>query len=135
MRFVFVAVACGLAVAGCAKDFDQASAGSASPSAYQSYTCPQLAEEASLVAADARKAAGIQDYTGDSIALDVGRIVFFPILVFSKGNYAEPAEAARLRGVMEAIEQASIQKNCDIIFQHTPSPPPPPQGPQWRRSK
>jgi hypothetical protein len=121
MRIAFVAVACGLAVAGCANDADRVSGVSAST--YQSYTCPQLSEEATRVSALARQAAGVQDYSGDKIALDVGRVVFFPILVFSKGNYADPAELARLREYMAAIEQASNQKDCGIIFEHTPSPP------------
>jgi hypothetical protein len=133
MRIVFVAVACGLAVAGCAKDANRARAATyVSPSSYQSYTCPQLAEEASLVSSRAAQAAGVQDFTGDRIALDVGRVVFFPMLVFTKGNYEDPAEIARLNGSMEAIEQASMEKNCGITFQHAP-PPPPPQVSPWRR--
>jgi hypothetical protein len=123
MRIVFVAVACGLAVAGCAKDANQVGANSAS--IYQSYTCPQLAEEASFVSSRAAQATGAQEFTGDKIAMNVGLVVFFPLLMFTKGNYEDTAELARLRGSMEAIEQASIQKNCGITFQYVPPPAPP----------
>jgi hypothetical protein len=125
MRILFVAVACGLAVAGCAKDANQLGATYVSASDYQSYTCPELAEEASRVAADAAQAAGVQDFTGDKIAMDVGRVVFLPLLIFTKGNYEDRPELVRLNRSMEAIEQASIQKNCGITFQRIPSPSPP----------
>ena len=127
MRILFVAVMCGLAVAGCAKDADPATYVSASD--YQGYTCQDLAAEAARVSSEAVQAAG-QDFTGDKIAIDVGRVVFFPVLVFTKGNYADPAELARLNRSMKAIEQASINKNCGIDFQHTS--PPPPKESSWQ---
>jgi hypothetical protein len=121
MRIVFVAVVCGLAVAGCAKDADRGSAGYVATTGYESYTCAQLAEQASLVSSHSARAAA-QDYSGDRIAMEVGRVVFFPILVFEKGNYPNPFELARLRKTMDEIEQASIQNNCEITFEHAPPP-------------
>jgi hypothetical protein len=117
MRLALVVAACGLAVAGCARDAGQVGATYESPNSYQDYTCPQLAEEAAEISSRVAQATG-QDFTGDRIAADLGRIVFFPILVFGKGNYVHPKELTRLKRSLEAIEQASIQKNCGITFHH-----------------
>ena len=118
MRLVSVVAACGLAVAGCANDAEQVGVAYVSPNS----TCSELAEQASEVSSRAAQATG-RDYTGDRIAVDVGRIVFFPILIFGEGNYANRDELIRLNKSMEAIEQASIQKNCGITFRHGPPPP------------
>lgn len=78
----------------------------------------QLEEEAKRLSVRAQQAAGIQDQkrTSDAIATTVGVIVFWPSLFFIKGDGAEAQELARLRGEMEAVEQAAIRKNCGITF-------------------
>lgn len=53
--------------------------------------------------------------------MGVGLIIFWPALLFTKGNDENTAELARLKGQMDAIEQASIQKRCGITFQHAPA--------------
>jgi len=124
MRIAYVALAGALLVAGCAKDANQVGATYVSPILYNSYTCPQLAEEAQRVSSRAQQAAGIQDQkaTNDKVAMGVGLIVFWPALLFTKGNDENTAELARLKGQMDAIEQASIKKKCGITFQHAPPP-------------
>jgi hypothetical protein len=121
------AIAAAMALASCAKDANQVGASYISPVTYQSYTCPQLAEEAQRVSARAAQTAGIQDQkaTNDKVAVGVGLIIFWPALLFTKGNDENTAELARLKGQMDAIEQISIQKRCGITFQHTPPPPEP----------
>ena len=47
----------------------------------------------------------------------VGVVIFWPALFFIDGDNQKTAELARLKGEMEALEQASIQKNCGIQFQ------------------
>ena len=83
----------------------------------------QLAEEAQRVSSRAAQATGVQDQkaTNDKVAMGVGLIVFWPELLFTKGNDENTAELARLKGQMDAIEQASIQKRCGITFQHAPT--------------
>lgn len=122
MRFALVVAACGLAVAGCAKHADRVGATYESPNPYQSYTCPELAAEASDLSARAARATG-EDFTGNRAAIEVGRVVFFPLLVFNKDYFKDPAEVARINSSMEAIEQASIQKNCGITFRRLPTSP------------
>jgi hypothetical protein len=50
-----------------------------------------------------------------------GVIVFWPALFFIGGDKQNAAELARLKGEMDAVEQASIRKKCGIQFQTTPS--------------
>ena len=120
---VFALVGASL-LAGCAKDANQVSASYISPILHENYTCPQLAEEAQRVSSRAAQAAGAQDQkaTNDKIAMGVGLVVFWPALLLTKGNDETMVELARLKGKMDAIEQASIKKRYDITFRHAPPP-------------
>lgn len=131
MRRVVVAAIAASVVAGCAKDADQVGPTYVSPITYESYNCQQLADEAQRVSIAAAQSAGVQDQkaTNDKVAMGVGLIIFWPALLFTKGNDENTAELARLRGDMDAIEQASIQKHCGITFQHGPPPPQAGAGP------
>lgn len=119
MRSV-IALAAAVALSGCAKDASQVGATYVSPVTYETYTCPQLAEEAQRVSSRAAQASGVQDQkaTNDKVAMGVGLVIFWPALLFTKGNDENTAELARLKGQMDAVEQASIQKRCGITFQH-----------------
>ncbi len=106
-------------MAGCASRADNISAAYVSPMTYESYSCRQLSEEAARVSTRAAVAIGEQNSkaTGDAVATGVGIVLFWPALFFIKGEGASATEVARLKGEMDAIEQASIRKNCDIQFQ------------------
>jgi hypothetical protein len=127
MRNYWILAACGLFVAGCAKDANQVGATYISPITYESYSCAQLGEEAQRVSSRAAQSSGVQDQkaTNDKVAMGVGLIVFWPALLFTTGNDENTAELARLKGQMDAIEEISIKKKCGITFQHAPPPPPP----------
>lgn len=124
MRSAFVAPLCAAVVAGCAKDADQVGATYVSPVLYETYTCPQLAEEAQRVSSHAAQSSGVQDQkaTNDKVAMGVGLIVFWPVLLMTKGNDENTAELARLKGQMVAIEEASIKKRCGIQFRQAAPP-------------
>ena len=85
-----------------------------SPITYQSHSCQQLAAEAQRVSAAAAAAAGHQDSQAskDAVATTVGVIVFWPTLFLIGGDKQNAAQLANLKGQMDAIEQASIQKQC-----------------------
>ena len=110
---------CALTVAGCATSSDKITASYVSPMQYENWNCRQLAEEAQRVSHHAAAAAGAQDSqaTKDAVATTVGVIVFWPALFLIGGDKQGAAELARLKGEMDAIEQASIRKNCRIQFQ------------------
>ena len=101
---------------GCAKKAEDISAIYVSPMQYQHYSCEQLQSEMVRVSAKVSEVAGIQNkaHTRDTVATTVGLIVFWPALFFlASGDKAE--ELSRLKGEYEALQQASIQKNCSFV--------------------
>lgn len=123
-KFVAIGLACGV-LASCASRSDNITAAYVSPVAYQGLSCTQLANEAQAVSARAASAAGAQDQkaTGDAVAMTVGLVVFWPALFLMSGDGAHAAEVSRLKGEMEAIQTASRQKGCGIVFDAQPQKP------------
>ncbi|BBF93137.1 hypothetical protein [Blastochloris tepida] len=123
-------VAMAVFLTACAKRAESISAAYVSPLQYERLDCRQLGEEAQRVSARAATVAGAQDEKAsrDAVAMGVGLVVFWPALFFIGGNDQQTAELARLRGEMEAIEQASIQRRCGIVFQK-PKPQEPAASP------
>src|SRR5689334_2364140 len=119
-----VALLTVLSLAGCASKAADIAPSYVSPMTYDSYTCPQLAAEAQRVSAAAAAASGQQDSqaTKDAVATTVGVIIFWPTLFLIGGDKQNAAQLAQLKGQMDAIEQASIQKQCGIQFRPTPPP-------------
>ena len=113
-----VAVACAVTLGACATRSDNIAAAYVSPNQYVSYNCRMFEEEATRVSSRAIAASGAQDQkaTSDAVATGVGVVLFWPALFLIKGEGASAAEVARLKGEMDAIEQASIQKRCGIQF-------------------
>ena len=119
LRIMTVAALTSGLLAGCASRADNIGAAYVSPFAYDALNCRQLAEEAARVSTRASLAIGAQNdkAVGDAVATGVGVVLFWPALFFIRGDGTSAAEVARLKGEMEAIEQASIRKNCNIQFQ------------------
>jgi hypothetical protein len=113
-----IVLLCAILLAGCASKATDLEASYVSPNQYRSYDCDQLMEEGQRVSQRAAVASGQQDKkrTGDAVVTTVGAIVFWPALFFIDGDGPKAAEVSRLKGEMEAIEQASIQKKCNIQF-------------------
>jgi hypothetical protein len=120
MRLSVLTVSAAVVLGGCASSSDQITASYISPMQYESWKCNQLSEEAQRISHRAAIAAGVQDQqrTNDAVATTVAVVVFWPALFFIGGDKQNAAELARLKGEMDAIEQASIRKNCRIQFQH-----------------
>jgi hypothetical protein len=111
-------------LAGCASRSADIAPSYVSPVMYQNYSCQQIAQEAQNISAHAAEMAGAQDQkrTNDQIATGVAVVVFWPAAFFVGGDGNTAAELARLKGQMQALEQASIHKNCGIQFRQTPPP-------------
>jgi hypothetical protein len=120
-RLAALAALTSLAAAGCASKSEDVAAAYVSPVAYQSYSCRELSLEAQRVSSAAATAAGAQDSqrTKDAVATTAAVVIFWPAAFFVGGDNAKTAELARLKGHMQAIEDASIQKKCGITFQRT----------------
>ncbi|MFV0385561.1 hypothetical protein [Paracoccus sp. (in: a-proteobacteria)] len=107
-----------LALAACADKSDKIAPSYVSPTTYQNMSCKQLAVEAQSVANRAAQASALQDKkaSNDVVAASVGAVLFWPALFMIKGDGAQAAEVARLKGEMQAIETANTVKNCGIRF-------------------
>ena len=112
-------------LAGCATYADKISPAYVSPVIYESLSCRQIAEEATLVSARANQAAGIQDSQAnrDNWVTAATIVVFWPAAFFVGGDRQNAAELAQLKGAMDALEQVSIRKNCGIQFRAAAPPP------------
>lgn len=113
----WIVVACSLVVAACTKGAN-VGATSGLPVAYDTYSCPQLVEEAQRVSSRASQATGVQDQnaTIDKLAIAAGLIIVWPALSTPKETDTPPAEFVQLKDEMDAIEQASLKNKCNIAF-------------------
>lgn len=107
-----------LLLGACAQNSNEVSASYVSPITYQSFSCSQLSQEAQRVSQRVQASVVTQDQKAgqDAAATAVSLILFWPAAFFINGDDENSAELARLKGEMEAIEQANIQKNCGIQF-------------------
>ena len=121
MRF-FALAAVAAALGGCASSSQDISAAYVSPVMYQNHTCQQLAMEAQAVSARAATLSGAQDSqrTKDTVATTAAVIIFWPAAFLVGGDKQTAAELAQMKGQLNAIEQASIMKKCNIQFQGKP---------------
>jgi hypothetical protein len=104
------------AATGCAHSSDEIDAQHVSPIQYAHYDCQQIPAEEQRVSARVGQLAGEVDdiATGDTVATTVGVILFWPALFFIDGDGPEANEYARLKGGHEALQKASIEKECGI---------------------
>src|SRR4051812_32086891 len=119
MRKMLLAVATATIVAGCASNSADIQPAYVSPIMYQNHTCAQLAQEAQGISARAAIVSGAQDQkrTNDAVATTVAVVIFWPAAFLVGGDGPTAAELGQLKGQMNAVEQASIMKKCNIQFQ------------------
>lgn len=105
-------------VSGCATSPKDIAPAYVSPVLYQNLSCEQLAAEAARVSNAAAVASGQQQAQAgkDAAMVGVSLILFWPAIFFVGGDKASAAEIARLKGEMQAIEQANIARNCGLQF-------------------
>jgi hypothetical protein len=113
-----VAATVSLLAAGCASRSEEVAASYVSAHTYDGYSCKELSQEAERISSAAAAAAGVQDSqrTKDTVATTAAIVIFWPAAFFVGGNNAQTAELARLKGHMQAIEEAAVQKKCGINF-------------------
>jgi hypothetical protein len=123
MRYLGI-VALGAALGGCASSSAEITPAYISPVAFQGYTCQQLALEAQSLSTRAASLSGVQDSqrTKDQWSTAAAVVIFWPAAFLVGGDKQTAAELAQMKGQMVAVEQASIEKKCNIKFENK-SPP------------
>jgi len=118
---ILTAAALAAGATACASYSEKIPATYVSPVIYENLSCRQIAEEASRVSRRAAEVAGVQDSqaTRDSVVTGVAIVVFWPAAFFVGGDRGSAAELGRLKGEMDALEQASVKKNCGIQFRQS----------------
>lgn len=101
---------------GCAKKAEEIKPAYVSPIQYQNLDCTQLESELSRVSVKVAQVADIQNknHKRDVVATTVGTLVFWPALFFLAAGDQEE-ELKRLKGEYEALQTASIRKNCSFM--------------------
>jgi len=107
-----------MALVGCARSSEKVPSAYISPLIYQDYNCKQIAAEMHRVTRRVYdKGAAVDDAAGaDAMKMGVGLLLLWPTLFFIDGDGPSAAEYARLKGEAEALEMASIQKECGLRF-------------------
>jgi hypothetical protein len=118
MKNIIATVAVAALLTGCATSPSSVAPTYVSPVVYQNFSCQQLADEAQRVSSRAAQAAGVQREKAarDTVAMTAAIVVFWPALFLVGGDQGNAAELANLRGQMQAIEEASRAKGCNIQF-------------------
>ncbi len=104
---------------GCSSSSEKISGAYVSPLQYQSFGCDQIGDEMRRVGRRLAEVAGVQDSEaeGDAWAMGVGLVLFWPALFFLADGGDRAQEVARLKGEVEALEQAAIRKDCKGLLE------------------
>jgi hypothetical protein len=100
----------------CAKSSEEVSTSYVSPIQYANHDCNQLRGELGRVNRQLVQKMRSQDSRADNdaVATGVGMVLFWPALFFIKGDDEHAGELARLKGEFDAVEQAAIEKRCNL---------------------
>lgn len=117
-KLTAAAASLSLALAGCASSSDKVAASYVSHHQYQNYSCEQILQESELIRAAALAGGAQLDKAAQNDAgiMAVGLVLFWPAMFFVGGNQSKEAEYARLKGEIEALDRARIEKNCTYPY-------------------
>ncbi len=108
-------------LAGCAPEASKVQSQYVSPELYANYDCRQIGAEFGRLSRRAEELGAVVDKqaSDDAAQTFVGLVIFWPALFFLEGGETQQSmEYGRLKGEMEALEKASIEKGCGADIQH-----------------
>lgn len=107
-------------ISGCSTASKNITAASVSPLQYANFECNQLQAEGMRLNGKISQLGGRLDEaaSNDQAIMGVGMILFWPALFALGGTKDQEAEYAKVKGEYDALQQASIQKSCNL----TPTP-------------
>jgi hypothetical protein len=106
-----------IVLAACAPKPENVKPAYTSQAPYENLSCDQIATESIAVSNKAHDAAKLErkHRRQDQAITATGLIVFWPALFFTHGR-SSSADLAAMKGEMLALETASHNKNCGIVF-------------------
>jgi hypothetical protein len=112
-KILAATLALTIALSGCATSSGKVAATYASPLAYQSYDCTQIASESNRLQSRMTELGGQVDKAADNdkVLTGVAVVLFWPAIFFL-GNKQQEAEFGRIKGEYEAVQQSAIAKKC-----------------------
>jgi len=118
MKNLIISLVILFGIAGCATKPSEIPESYVSPLQYQPYDCNMLTQEmASLSTRVAQTKASLKKKSdGDSTAMGIGMILFWPALFALDGDGVEAQEYSRIKGEYRAVEKAMIMKKCDMTL-------------------
>lgn len=108
------AMAC-IPLAACSSSSKDVSTSYVSPTQYAGYSCEQINMERQSVSRRAAELAGQLDNNAqtDKMVVGASALFLFPVGLFFVGGTADQeAEYGRIKGEVQALENAAVQKNC-----------------------
>lgn len=113
-KLLSICLAAAVLLSACATRPENVTARYVSPTGYQSWSCPQLAEERLRLTGEVDRVAGVQreNANADAMLLTVGLIIFWPALIGMAMTTDRREELGRLRGEYTAVETAMRERNC-----------------------
>lgn len=107
------AVAC-VPLAACSSSSKDIAASYVSPTQYAGYSCEQINMERQSVSRRVAELGGQLDNNAqtDKMVVGAGALLFWPALFFVGGTADQEAEYGRIKGEVQALESAAVQKNC-----------------------
>jgi len=114
-KFIFFVLATSLFLGACATQPSKITSQYVPASTYSNYSCDQIAS--TLRQKNNRMQTLYTSLKSEADAdewqMGVGMLLFWPSLFFLEGGDSpEAAEYARVKGEVDALNEASIQKNC-----------------------
>jgi hypothetical protein len=108
------AVAAALLLAGCASRSVDVAAQPGNPAEFLAWSCERIVDEKDRVQLRAADVAYTVDERAGTnmLALGIGFSVFWPALLAARPAGVEAAELGRLKGRFEALQTASLAKQC-----------------------
>ncbi|WP_207384608.1 hypothetical protein [Comamonas thiooxydans] len=114
MRKIIFPILIGVSgISGCATSSKDIASQYISPMQYNNFSCDQLSQETQRLNARIGQVGGrLDEASSNDKMITAGGFLLWPAFFFLGGTKEQEAEYGRLKGEYDAVQQASISKQC-----------------------